>query len=130
MRILVSILLAISLSWVTTGYACRMDDLAALRSSCCCKHQHAAVAAKAPQSEASSDQNPCCDVVASSAIDQHQPGVASAYAALDLPMFIALPVDESRIARPVTGFGSVLPPARGPPGVGTRTYLATARLRL
>lgn len=84
------------------------------------------------KSQASSaDKKPCCDTTISSSIDQQQPAVASASPVLDLPVVAMLPTMEWSIAAPVASFISLPPPARGPPSsAGTRTYLATARLRL
>jgi len=132
MRNLLSILLAISLSWVTTGYACSMDRLAAVSAICCCPHDHEqASASQEDSSDADADMDRCCDIVLSSAMDQQQPGIASAaYPSLDLPA-VALPVVQVwTVSRPATFTLSAPPPARGPPSAGTRTYLATARLRL
>lgn len=132
MRNLLSILLAISLSWVTTGYACSMDRLAAVSAICCCPHDHEqASASQEDSSDADADMDRCCDVVLSSAMDHQQPGIASvAYHSLDLPA-VALPVVQVwTVSHPVAFTLSAPPPARGPPSAGTRTYLATARLRL
>lgn len=132
MRNLLSILLAISLSWVTTGYACSMDRLAAVSAICCCPHDHGqASASQEDSSDSDANMDRCCDIVLSSAMDQQQPGIASAaYTSLDLPA-VALPVVQVwTVSRLATFTLSAPPPARGPPSAGTRTYLATARLRL
>lgn len=132
MRNLLSILLAISLSWVTTGYACSMDRLAGIKAVCCCPHDHEAVSASGVDVQNSEGaQDRCCDVVVSATVDQYQPGVASAvYPALDMPT-AAIPASAAwSITAPRALFVTSPPPARGPPSAGTRTYLATARLRL
>jgi len=134
MRNLLSILLAISLSWVTTGYACSMDRLAAVSAICCCPHDHEQASASQKDSsgaDADADGERCCDVVLSSAMDHQQPGIASAaFPRWALPA-VALPgLQVWAASRPVAFTLSAPPPARGPPSAGTRTYLATARLRL
>lgn len=132
MHNLLSILLAISLSWVTTGYACSTDRLAEVSAICCCPHDHEqASASQDDSSSADANMDRCCDIVLSSAMDQQQPGIASAaYPSLDLPA-VALPVAQVwTVSSPATFTLSAPPPARGPPSAGTRTYLATARLRL
>lgn len=133
MRQLISILLVISLSWITTGYACQMDTQSLVRTLCCCKDKHRVVTdelavEKSPLSSA--EETPCCDITVSSSVDQQQPAVVSASPVLDLPVFAVLPAREWSIASLVVRFISLPPPARGPPSAGTRTYLATARLRL
>lgn len=132
MRQLINLLLIISLSWVTTGYACQMDGLDVVRAVCCCHGKHTVkVGADAEKSQVSSaEKKPCCDTTVSSSVDQQNPAVIAANPVLDLPAFAVLPAVEWNIAAPVTSFVSLPPPARGPPGAGTRTYLATARLRL
>lgn len=132
MRQFIAILLTISLSWITTGYACQMDNSNLVRAMCCCKGKHMAKAdTGAEKSQLSSaDKKPCCDTVVTSSVDQQQPAVASASPALDLPVFAVLPAVEWSIATPATSFISLPPPARGPPRAGTRTYLATSRLRI
>ena len=130
MRNFISILLIISLSWVTTGYACQMDGLATLRSKCCCPHAHEAKASAGQEQASAAEAERCCDPVFSSALDAQQPGLASASLPLDLPALAALPPLAWQLTVPVLRLVGAHPPARGPPGVGTRTYLATARLRL
>ena len=134
MRRIISLLLVISLSWVTTGYACQMDGLDVVRAVCCCPHGHKAHdAAEADPAAAvdAGDQAPCCDVVASAALDDQQPGVLAQVLALDLPGFALLPATPWNATAPGGVSVVTLPPARGPPlGSGTRTYLTTARLRL
>jgi hypothetical protein len=133
MRQFITILLVISLSWITTGYACQMDNQNLVRALCCCKGKHMVMEdTDVEKSQASSaDKKPCCDTTISSSIDQQQPAVASASPVLDLPVVAMLPTMEWSIAAPVASFISLPPPARGPPSsAGTRTYLATARLRL
>lgn len=132
MRQFISLLLIISLSWVTTGYACQMDVLNAVRAVCCCHGEHTIkVSADAGESQAgSAEKKPCCDTTVSSSVDQQNPAVIATTPVLDLPVFAVLPAVEWSIAARVASFVSLPPPARGPPGAGTRTYLATARLRL
>lgn len=133
MRQFIAILLVISLSWITTGYACQMDNQNLVRALCCCKGKHMVMkTGGAEKSQLSSaEKKPCCDTTISSSIDQQQPAVASASPVLDLPAFAVLPAMEWSVATPVASFISLPPPARGPPSsAGTRTYLATARLRL
>ena len=132
MRQFIAILLAISLSWITTGYACQMDNPNLVRAMCCCKGKHMVMEDAGVQKTQSSsaDKKPCCDISVSSSIDQQQPGIASASPVLDLPVFAVLPAVEWSIAAPATSFISLPPPARGPPRAGTRTYLATSRLRI
>lgn len=134
MRRFLSILLAITLSWVTTGYACQMDGLNVVRAVCCCPHRHDSPHAARAQSKtpiALGDKAPCCDVVTHAALDDQQPGVPAQAPALDLPHFAAPPVMPWSISEPAARSIATLPPARGPPfGSGTRTYLTTARLRL
>ena len=132
MRQLITFLLVISLSWVTTSYACQMDQQALERALCCCKDKHEAKAsADAEQAQASAaDESSCCDVTVSASIDQHQPGVASASPVLDLPVTVVATAVPWTITEQVASHISLPPPARGPPGAGTRTYLATSRLRL
>ena len=128
MRTFISILLALSLSSVTTGYACNMDALAALGSSCHCPHMHDADAASEAAPQAFVDG--CCDVVMVSAIDAQQPGIASAAPVLDWPTVLAEPLHAVLFAAPTLRKMYAPPPLHGPPGKGSRTYLATARLRL
>lgn len=133
MRQFITILLVISLSWITTGYACQMDSQNLVRALCCCKGKHMVMGdAGVEKSQLSSaEKKPCCDITVTSSVDQQQPAVVSATPALDLPVFAVLPAMEWSIATPVVSFISLPPPARGPPSnAGTRTYLATARLRL
>lgn len=132
MRQFITILLVISLSWITTGYACQMDNQNLVRALCCCKGKHMAKAeTDAEQTQPSSaDKKPCCEITISSLVDQQQPAVVSASPALDLPVVAGLPTMEWSIATPVVRFTSLPPPARGPPHAGSRTYLATARLRI
>ena len=132
MRQLISLLLVISLSWVTTGYACQMDGLNVVRAVCCCHGMSAIkIGVDVEKSQiGSAEKKPCCDTTVSSSVDQQNPAVVAATPVLDLPAFAVLPAVEWNIAAPVASFVSLPPPARGPPGAGTRTYLATARLRL
>lgn len=132
MRQFITILLVISLSWITTGYACQMDTQNLVRALCCCEGKHTVKAVTGVEKSqlSSADEKPCCDITVSSSIDQEQPAVVLASPILDLPVFAVLPAMEWRIATPVASFISLPPPARGPPSAGTRTYLATARLRL
>lgn len=133
MRQFITILLVISLSWITTGYACQMDGQNLVRALCCCHGKHMVKAdADGDKSQLSSaEKKPCCDTSVSSSVDQQNPAVVSAIPVLDLPVFAALPALEWNISAPVASFISLPPPARGPPSsAGTRTYLATARLRL
>ncbi len=132
MRQIISILLALSLSWVTTGYACQMDEQYRVRADCCCKDKHSAeLPAETEKAQLSSSETAaCCDVVVSSFVDQQQPAALLAAPALDLPVFATLPLVRWTFAAPVAITVGLPPPARGPPTAGTRTYLATARLRL
>ncbi len=133
MRHFITILLVISLSWVTTGYACQMDGMQQLRKACCCPHGEAreTSATDQPLVSTADEGEPCCVAVVNTAMDDHQPGVAAKATALDLPTFTVLPVSEWTIAEPDLRQVSTPPPARGPPAAsGTRTYLTTARLRL
>jgi len=137
MRHFISLLLVISLSWVTTGYACRMDGLHLVRAVCCCPHGH-----KAPKAQKATEadpratvdagqQTPCCDVVAHAALDDQQPGVIGQVPTLDLPACALSPATSWNAIEPSARAVAVRPPVRGPPlGSGTRTYLTTARLRL
>lgn len=133
MRQFISLLLVISLSWVTTGYACRMDGLDVVRAVCCCPQAHKAhhvADADVKASVQADDESSCCDIVASTALDD-QHGVLTQVAALDLPVFAPLPAFTWNVIEPATRLIAMPPPARGPPlGSGTRTYLTTARLRL
>lgn len=134
MRQFISLLLVISLSWVTTGYACRMDGLDVVRAVCCCPQADKARSAAETDDQASpqiDDESVCCDVVASVALDDEQPGVLTQGTALDLPVFASLPDAPWNVIEPAARLLGLPPPARGPPsGSGTRTYLSTARLRL
>lgn len=133
MRHFITILLVISLSWVTTGYACQMDGMQQLRKACCCPHGEAIQSSVPGQTfvSAADEGEPCCVAVVNTAMDDHQPGVAVKAPALDLPAFATLPVSEWTIVEPDLRQASTPPPARGPPAAsGTRTYLTTARLRL
>ena len=133
MRQFITILLVISLSWITTGYACQMDNENLVRAVCCCKGKHMVMPDEGVEKSqlSSAEKNPCCDITVSASVDQQQPAVASASPVLDLPVFAVLPAMEWSIAAPVASFISLPPPARGPPSsAGTRTFLATARLRL
>lgn len=132
MRQFLAILLAISLSWVTTSYACQMDQQNLVRALCCCKGKHAVkgTAEVDKPAHSAAAKKPCCDVSASSSVDQQQPAVVSAAPVLDFPTFAVAPAVEWKSAPAVASLISLPPPARGPPGAGTRTYLATARLRL
>ena len=132
MRNLISILLAISLSWVTTSYACQMDVQHRVSAICCCPQHHAAKGeAEAQTQQASAAKvKHCCDVSSSVSVDQQQPAVASAHVVLDLPFFAVLSTVQWQPVAQVARVVSVLPPVCGPSRHGTRTYLATARLRL
>jgi hypothetical protein len=134
MRQFISLLLVVSLSWVTTGYACRMDGLDVVRAVCCCPQAHTAHSAAETDDQDPQqieDESGCCDVVASTALDEEQPGVLTQATALDLPVFASLPVAAWNVIEPAARPLGLPPPARGPPsGSGTRTYLSTARLRL
>lgn len=133
MRQFITILLVISLSWITTGYACQMDNQNLLRALCCCKGKQTVMedAGVEKTQSSSAEKKPCCDTIVSSSIDQQQPAAVSASPVLDLPFVTMLPTMEWSVAAPTVSFISLPPPARGPPSsAGTRTYLATARLRL
>lgn len=133
MRRFISLLLIISLSWVTTGYACRMDGLDMVRAVCCCPHGHEAPDHVMPDATAAKADAPsnCCDVVADAALDHQQPGLLAQVPALDLPAVALLPSTSWDLIDPATRTLAALPLVRGPPlGSGTRTYLTTARLRL
>lgn len=131
MRSIISILLAVSLSWVTTSYACNMEGVERIMARCCCPHEHGAdTAIGFENAQGHQETARCCDVLYSAAFDQHQPGVAAQAPTLDLPTLIALPHTSRPLAEPALRFVGLGHPARGPPGVGTRTYLATSRLRL
>ncbi len=134
MRQFISLLLVISLSWVTTGYACQMDGLDVVRAVCCCPDAHKAhdvADADAKVSTQAGDESSCCDVVASTALDHQQPGVLTQVTALDLPVFLPLPALTWNPIEPAARLIPMPPPARGPPfGSGSRIYLSTARLRL
>lgn len=132
MRQFIAILLVISLSWVTTGYACQMDAQKLVRAVCCCHGEHA-VKPDTDGEEAQrslAEEGPCCDTSISSSVDQQNPAVIATTPVLDLPVFAAQPAIQWHIAATVVSFVGLPHPARGPPSAGTRTYLATARLRL
>jgi len=122
MRFFISILLALSLSSVTMSHACGMEALSALGSDCHCPHGDETA------SDAAADD--CCDVVIDSAIDAHQPGIAATTPVLDWPVLHAAPLHTVQFAAPTVRRTQAPPPLHGPPGKGSRTYLATARLRL
>lgn len=134
MRRFISLLLIISLSWVTTGYACRMDGLDMVRAVCCCPHGHKAPNHAMPDAKAAVEAEApsnCCDVVADAALDDQQPGLLAQVPSLDLPAVAPLPSTSWNLIDPATHTVAALPPVPGPPlGSGTRTYLTTARLRL
>jgi len=135
MRRFIALLLILSLSSVTTGYACRMDGLNVVRAVCCCPHARKAPDAAGPaliKSSVGRDRDSkCCAVVADTALDDQQPGLVAQVPALDLPALALLPPTLWNLIDPATRLVARLPPARGPPlGSGTRTYLTTARLRL
>lgn len=134
MRRFISLLLVISLSWVTTGYACRMDGLDVVRAECCCPNGHEARDHAMPDAKAAVEAeatSSCCDVVADAALDHQQPGLLAQLPALDLPAVALLPSTSWNLVEPAARTVAALPPVRGPPlGSGTRTYLTTARLRL
>lgn len=131
MRRLITLLLVVTLTWVTTSYACRMDGWATARAVCCCPGHHSS--AKHSESGTAQVAKPtpaCCDVISGAAIDQNQPAIAAQVHSLDLPVVAGVPpatwmpiVVAQRLVRSLS-------PARGPPLSGTRTYLATSRLRL
>lgn len=126
MRNFISLLLALSLSSVTTSTACSMEALAALSGDCHCPHMHNAASDTEPQSAVDG----CCDVVMVSAIDAQQPGIAASAPALDWPAMLAVPLHTVQFVAPTLRKVGAPPPLHGPPGKGSRTYLATARLRL
>lgn len=134
MRRFISLLLVISLSWVTTGYACRMDGLNVVRAECCCPNEHEAPDHAMPDAKATAEAEAasgCCDVVADTVLDHQQPGLLAEVPALDLPAVALLTSALWILIDPATRTVAALPPVRGPPpGSGTRTYLTTARLRL
>jgi hypothetical protein len=131
MRRLICLLLVVSLSWVTTGYACRMDEV--VRAVCCCPHEHADHDSKTADPEAAgmSGKARCCDIVSGAALDSEQPGVLPQVGTLDLPVVALLPATPWTFVETVQNRSDTHPPARAPPrGSGTLTYLTTARLRL
>lgn len=72
-RQFIRLLLVISLSWVSTGYAWRVvDGLDVIRAVCCCpqarKTYHSAEA-DATASVQMDDESGCCDIVASTALN-------------------------------------------------------------
>lgn len=135
MRRLIALLLILSLSSVSTGYACRMDGLNVVRAVCCCPHARKAPDDAAPAlgkaSVGRDHDSKCCDVVVDAALDDQQPGLVAPVPALDLPAIALLPATDWNQIDLATASVAKLPPARGPPlGSGTRTYLTTARLRI
>ncbi|MGQ0501570.1 MAG: hypothetical protein ACT4P0_03005 [Panacagrimonas sp.] len=134
MRQFICLVLVISLSWVTTGYACAMDGWSQVRSVCCCPGGHVqrpATSAEPCARTARADAGAsCCKFVAGSVLDAQQPGLLASSPALDLPAFLPLPAATWAVAEPAARDLVLPPPARGPPGAGTHTFLTTARLRL
>jgi hypothetical protein len=130
MRRILAILLAISLSWVTTGYACQMAGLKP-HARCHCPHTPGDVhAGKDGIEAANGERMPCCNFVAQSALDEQQPGLLPASSGFDLPAFVSVPDTGWQALTQAARSEAAALPARGPPANGRLIYLDTARLRI
>ncbi len=130
MRNALALVLALSLSWITTGYACQMGERT-LADCCCPQDGHRdAVSETTSQSAPSLDASTCCDLLAASAADAKWPGFTATPALLDLPDLLG----PSAFSRPRAAGGvhaaDVKRQQTSVAGFGSRTYLLTARLRL
>lgn len=134
MRQFICLVLVISLSWVTTGYACQMDGWSRVRAVCCCLKTHAtpppAKAKPCADQASAAAGTSCCTFMSSAGLHDQQPGLMARAAVLDLPVFVSGPPLTWVASEPRERDLALPPPARGPPGAGTHTFLTTARLRL
>lgn len=133
MRQFVAILLSLSLSWVTTGYACEYATGQATQSTCCC-HPAQAEQCLSPehcQADASQSGKACCDVVSLSGIQADHKALAHS-AFLDFQPLAAPPAlpDHTVLLNPRRPALRIARADDDLHGWGTQTYLQTARLRI
>jgi hypothetical protein len=133
MRQFIALLLSLSLSWITTGYACNYATSHATQSMCCC-HQAQAKQCPSPKyGEAGShlSSKACCDIVSLNGIQADEKALASS--SFDHFQPLAPPSASLEHSLLLDGRSSDLFLTlvdNSPPGWGTQTYFQTARLRI
>lgn len=133
MRRLIAVLLTLSLSWVTTGYACDMPQMQhAVQQKCCCEPDNAERCRDHERCDMAAGGAGCCQVVAVSAADASDTPTLVASFAFDVqPLGPApAPVAVANGIKPHRNNVRAAWPQAPPPGWGTNTYLETARLRI
>lgn len=132
MRNFLALLLALSLSWITTGYACQMEMAEAVEANCCClpsDQPHSTTDAATAVADCIESAG-CCDVVVSSSAGELALGLSFPAPSLDLPDQIEPPRQPRLLAPSSIHAASVQLDRASTAGAGTRTYLLTSRLRL
>lgn len=130
MRQFVAILLSLSLSWVTTGYACEYATGQVAQSTCCCDQAQACPNPDHCKADSAQSGKACCDVVSLSGIqadDKALTNSANNFQPLAPPP--ALP-DHTLLLNPRYSTLHIAWVDDVPSGWGSLTYLQTARLRI
>lgn len=133
MRQLIAILLTLSLSWVTTGYACDMPQMQhAVQHKCCCEPDSADRCRDAERCDMAAGGAGCCQVVAVSAADVSDTPTLVASLAFDVQPLGPAPAPVAVVYNvgPRRNTLNAAWPQAPPPSWGTNTYLKTARLRI
>lgn len=133
MRKLIAILLTLSLSWVTTGYACDMPQMQhAVQHKCCCEPDSADPCHDAERCDMAAGGAGCCQVVAVAAADVSDTPTLVASFAFDVQLLGPTPAPVAVVynVEPLRSALSAAWPQAPPRGWGTETYLETARLRI
>jgi len=132
MRNVFALFLAVSLSWITTSYACQMDMAEAVQANCCClpgDQQHSTADTATAVADCI-ESDGCCDVVVSSSVGDQALSLGFSPPALDLPDQVAPPQQPRLFAPSSIHAAFVQRDHASIAGAGTRTYLLTSRLRL
>lgn len=133
MRRLIAILLSLSLSWVTTGYACDMPGMQhAVQQTCCCEPDAAEPCRNDERCAMAQGGAACCQMVSATAADLSDTAAVASSFAFDIqPMGPApAPVGVTHIVQTSRHTLRAAWPQAPPSGWGTHTYLETARLRI
>jgi hypothetical protein len=134
MRPFVAILLSLSLSWVSMGYACEYATMGQAAQNMCCCHPAQAEQCPSPehcQADTSQSGKACCDVVSLNGLQADDKALAHS-AFLDFQPLAPPPalLDHTLLLTPRHSAPPIAWADDFPTGWGTLTYLQTARLRI
>lgn len=131
MRRFIAALVALSLSWVTTGYACDMAQGAAAATQQCCCEPDAVGPCEHEGCDGMESGSACCQIVVVDGIDAGGGAASVGTFAADLqPLAPPSVLASSLLVSPSSRRAMQIAAHAPPPGWGTRTYLETARLRI